>query len=263
MRHVADAKSNSHPLEDAGGPRRKAGAQLATPRRMSRLAPRSLLLVAAVLTGASCGHGHLAPGEDAQLVPSAATAAVAIDAGVRVVASLSDWRGTPMALPDQVTPIKIRVVNHGKRPVSILYEHFSLAGRRSRHYQVVPAIPLAHATLLAGMGPIQPIFATSNFEVAARYHDIYPSLDVSPSPLPRERQGEASAATLWATRAPNREVCRMELPEGVLGPGGEITGYLYFEDPTRSEKSLMLVADFVAQESGDKVASIKIPLRVE
>jgi hypothetical protein len=230
---------------------------------MSRLAPGSLLWVAAVLTVASCGHGRLVPGEDAQLVPSAPTAAVATDAGVRVVASLGTWRGTPMALPDQVTPIKIRVVNHGDRPVSILYEHFSLDGRQGHRYRVVPAIPLTHATLFAGIGPIQPVYAASNFEVGARYHDIYPSLDVSPSPLPRSTRADDPSASLWANRAPDREVCRMELPEGVLAPGGEITGYLYFEDPSRSESALMLAADLVSQQSGDTVASIKIPLRVE
>jgi hypothetical protein len=215
------------------------------------------------LTGASCGHGRLAPGQDAELVPEVATSAVAVDSGIRVVASLGDSGGMQKELPDQVAPIKIRVVNRGQRPVSILYEHFSLEGKRGRRYHVVPAVPLTHATLLAGMGPIQPIFASSNFEVAARYHDIYPSLDASPSPLPREQGGDDPRASLWATRAPDREVCRMELPEGVLGPGGEITGYLYFEDPTRSESALTLVANLVSQPNGDTVASVKIPLQVE
>jgi hypothetical protein len=228
--------------------------------------PRSaqLFIIACVMTGASCGHGRLVPASDAQIIPDAVAAAVAIDAGVRVVASLDDWRGTTKKLPEEVTPIKIRVVNHGARPVSILYERFALEGRRGRRYRVVPAIPLTHATLLAGMGPIRPLFAASNFEVAPRYHDIYPSLDVSPAPLPRARPGDdADDGGRWAGRAPDRELCRMELPEGVLAPEGEITGYLYFEDPTRSETALTLAADLVSDRGGDTVASIKIPLRVE
>jgi hypothetical protein len=230
---------------------------------MSTPARRSLFLVVTVVAAASCGHGRLAPGANAQLVPEVATAAVAVDSGVRVVASLGDAGGVAKELPDQVAPIKIRVVNHGTRPVSILYDRFSLEGTRGHRYHVVPAVPLTHATLLAGLGPLQPIFSSSNFEVAARYHDIYPSLDVSPSPLPREQAGDDARASLWTGAAPNREICRMELPEGVLGPGGEITGYLYFEDPTRSETALTLVANLVSQQNGDTVASIKIPLQVE
>jgi hypothetical protein len=230
---------------------------------MSRLAPSAVLLLASTLALASCGHGRLAPGGNAELVPGAVASAVALDEGVRVVASLDDWRGTANALPDQVTPIKIRLVNHGKQPISILYEHFTLEGRGGRRYHVIPAIPLTHATLLAGMGPIRPIFAASNFEVAPRYHDIYPSFEAWPTPLPRARSGEDGVAVRWAGRAPDREICRMELPEGVLAPDGEITGYLFFEDPTRYEKALTLDADLVSERSGQTVASVKIPLQVE
>ena len=144
-----------------------------------------------------------------------------------------------------------------------MYEHFTLEGRRGRRYQVVPAIPLTHATLLAGMGPIRPMYAASNFEVAPRYHDIYPSLDVWPSPLPRARSEDDGVAALSAGRAPDRDLCRMELPEGVLAPDGEITGYLYFEDPTRSEKALTLDADLVSERSGETIASVRIPLQGE
>jgi hypothetical protein len=48
-----------------------------------------------------------------------------------------------------------------------------------------------------------------------------------------------------------------------LAPDGEITGYLYFEDPTRSEKALTLDADLVSERSGETIASVKIPLQVE
>jgi hypothetical protein len=97
-----------------------------------------------------------------------------------------------------------------------LYEHFTLEGRGGRRYHVVPAIPLTHATLLAGMGPIRPIFAASNFEVAPRYHDIYPSFDAWPSPLPRARGGDDDVAVRWAGRAPDREICRMGAARGLF-----------------------------------------------
>jgi hypothetical protein len=227
--------------------------------------PRKLagLLGVGFVASAGCGHERLEPASGARLASDTSDAVVAVDAGVRVVASLNDWRGAPTALPDEVTPIKIRVVNRGNRPVSILYENFALEGRGGRRYRVIPAIPLAHATLLAGMGPIEPLYATSNFEVAARYHDIYPSLDPWPAPLSREDRTSKETDVRWKGQAPGREVCRMELPEGVLAPEGEITGYLYFEDPTRRESLLTLDADLVSANGRDTVASIKIPLLVK
>jgi hypothetical protein len=220
------------------------------------------VFVAAALASAACAHGRLVPAPSAQVIPDAPGAAVAVVGGVRVVANLGDARGLGSKLPSGITPIEIRVVNHSDRPVTILYERFTLEGPKGHRYRVVPAIPLDHASLLAGMGPIRPVFARSGFQVAPRYHDIYPQLDAWPTPLPRDPARSAEAGEHWTDHAPTREVCRMELPEGVLGPDGEITGYLYFEDPTGSERALTLDAELRA-DKGDAVASLKIPLQVE
>jgi hypothetical protein len=251
-----------------GGARRGAGSAIATSRRVSPLRSclPTLLAAALALAGAGCGHPRLVPADAAHLIPGAPEAAVAVAGGVSLVASLSDAATLANDLPDDVTPIKIRVVNHGSLPVSILYERFTLRGRDGRRYRVVPAIPLEHASLLAGMGPIRPLFATSNFEVASRYHDIYPQLDAWPTPLARTQAADASmdddARARWSGRAPSRELCRMELPEGVLGPEGELTGYLYFENPTHAERALTLDAELVSGRDGGAVASLEIPLQV-
>jgi hypothetical protein len=222
-----------------------------------------LLVIASTFVAASCAHGRLVPADSADRLPDAPGAAVAVAGGVRIVANPSDARGLGRELPPGITPIEIRVVNHSDRSVTILYERFTLEGPKGRRYRVVPAIPLDHASLLAGMGPIRPIFATSRFQVAPRYHDIYPQLDAWPTPLSRDASFARDAGERWTGQAPVREVCRMELPEGVLGPQGEITGYLYFEDPTRSETSLVLDAELLSERDGDAATSLKIPLKVE
>jgi hypothetical protein len=211
----------------------------------------------------SCGHGRLIPAENARLVDGAPDVAVDVKDGVRVVASLDDWRGVAGALPDELTPIKVRVVNHSQRPITILGERFSLTGRKGHRYRAVPAIPLEHAALVAGMGPLRPFFATSNFSIAARYRDVYPQLEAWPTPLPRSDPRAERADGRWNGHPPNRELCRMALPEGVLGPEGEITGYLYFENPTGSERTLTLDADLPSAQDAGPGTSIAIPLRVD
>jgi hypothetical protein len=54
----------------------------------------------------------------------------------------------------------------------------------------------------------------------------------------------------------------MGLPEGVLADGGQISGFLYFENVTRNESRLTFKADIDDVRQGDDVAEIDIPFRV-
>jgi hypothetical protein len=222
---------------------------------------RATCILAVAASAISCGHGRLVPAPTAQLAAEAAP--VGTDAGVRLVANLDDWRGLADRLPDELTPIKIRIVNRGDEPVSILYQALTLRGHKGRVYHAVPAIPLDHARLLERTGPIRPVFAASSFDVAARYRDAYPDLRVWPRHLKRDDSYYERAYERWSGHPPGRELCRMALPEGVLEPGGEITGYVYFENPTSSESALALTAHLASGRDDRPVASIKIPLRVE
>jgi hypothetical protein len=224
---------------------------------------KNLLIVACGLMSASCGHSRLVPAADAQIVPDATDAAYAVADGVRVVVSLGDQEGLAREVPGDVAPIKVRVVNHGARPVSILYDHLNLRGRRGHRYRAIPAVPLEHAKLARALAPIHPCFASSNFQVAGRYHDLYPQLDPWPAPLLRDESVYERAYLSWSDHPPDREVVRMALPEGVLGPQGEITGYVYFERPTSSESSLTFDATLVSASNVSEVSSVRIPLRME
>ncbi|HVU52208.1 MAG TPA: hypothetical protein VHL80_16030 [Polyangia bacterium] len=203
------------------------------------------------------------PAAGARLVPDTTDVAYEVSDGVRVFASLDDPRGFARELPADVTPIKIRVVNHGARPVSILYDHFYLRGRRGHHYRAIPVVPLEHAKLAGTVAPLRPYFASSKFQVAARYHDVYSQLDPWPAPLLRDEGVYEQAYLSWSDHPPSREVMRMALPEGVLGPEGEITGYVYFERPARSDADLSLDAALVSARNVSEVSSVQIPLRME
>jgi hypothetical protein len=223
----------------------------------------SWVVAAGTAFAVACGHGRLVPAPNARSAAGMRETAVAVNGGVRMVATLDDWRGVANRMPEELTPIKVRIVNHSPHPVSIQHDRFWLKGKRGRRYRAVPAIPLDHATVLAKMGPLKPMFATSSFAVAPRYHDIYPDLEPWSAPLERNERSYAKAYARWNDSPPGRELCRMALPEGVLGPNGELTGYLYFEDPTSSENEVTLSADLVSGRDGRSVAAIRIPLRVD
>ena len=65
----------------------------------------------------------------------------------------------------------------------------------------------------------------------------------------------------WGRDRPS-DIVQMGMPEGVLGDGGIISGFLYFERPAH-EDGVTFEAEFDSSEGQATVASVKIPFRVE
>ena len=208
----------------------------------------------------ACGHGHLGPAKSAQIVRDMPNAAVTNSDGVRLVATFDDLRGLQRDLPDNIAAVKIRIVNHSDHDIRLLYEDFKLVGKRGRVFHALPVIPLDHGELVARVAPVRPIYATENFQVAALYHDVYPSLPPSAVPMTRDKALYDTAYRKWGGSPPG-ELLRMAMPEGSLEPAGEITGYLYFESPIGSESRLTLRATFDGPVS--QPTTLTIPLQVD
>jgi hypothetical protein len=220
-------------------------------------------LAAAALVAAGCAHGRMLPGPAADVVPGAPDAALDHTNGVEVSADGDDWEGRPADLPERLTPVKVRIVNHSGRPLEILYERFMLAGTHGHRYQPLPPVPIDHRKPLDGAGTVSPIFAAESFFVARRYGDVYPSLPAWSQPLPRAPGFAERQFARWPQNLPTREMQRLSLPEGVLADGGEVAGYLFFEDATRHESRLAFKASLDDGDGQGSVAEIDIPFRVE
>lgn len=52
------------------------------------------------------------------------------------------------------------------------------------------------------------------------------------------------------------------LPEGVLFPGGRVSGFLYFEGVAAGVDQVRLIADFPNQQTGTRAAHLIIPFKV-
>ena len=202
------------------------------------------------------------PAASAHTVPGAPEAAADEVRGVRVSADGNDWNAAPADLPTRLTPVKVRIVNHSGAPARIEYQQFALIGAHGHVYRAFPIVPLDHQPPADGVGTIAPIYAASNFFVAPRYHDLYPTLAAWPHPLERDEALSSEQYRRWEQGLPTRAMQRMGLPEGVLADGGEISGFLYFEDATRRETRLTFRADIDDEQHGDRLAEIEIPFRV-
>ncbi len=208
---------------------------------------------------AGCAAGHLQPATSARVIPDVPNAAVAEDSGIRIAAEANDWNATPADLGERLTPLKVRIINHSGQPVQILYQQFALLGGHGHKYLPLPPAPIAEG---ARVPPVRPVYAASNFFVAPRLHDVYPSLEVWKAPLARDDDFYARQVSRWDEDLPTHPMRRMALPEGVLADGGEISGFLYFENATRHEKRVTFHADLNAPPQGDEVTQLEIPFVV-
>jgi hypothetical protein len=223
---------------------------------------RSLALLAALaLGGLSCAEGKLLPAASAHVIPGAPETATAERGGVRVSADGDDWSASPADLPERLTPVKVRILNHSGAPVLIEYRQFALIGARGHVYRAIPPIPLEHPP--GSDGTIEPVYAASNFFVGPRFHDVYPTLAAWSQPLDRDGDTSAERYQLWGPDLPTRAIRRMGLPEGVLADGGEISGFLYFENATKRESRLTFRADIDGAQDGDQLTKIELPFRVQ
>ena len=248
---------------DRQAPAQASQLQRFSPMRVLVDTTGALALLCVVGATSGCGHGRMLPSPSATLVPGTQEAAVAADAGVEVSANGADWRGRPENLEERLTPVRVRIVNHSGRPIELLYERFTLTGRTGRRYRALPPVPIDHQRPIDAVGTVRPIFATSGFYVAQRYRDIYPSLTPWRRPLSRDASYSETQYQRWPENLPTREMQRLSLPEGVLADGGEISGFLFFEDATQHEARLMFQAALDDGEQGGTVAAVEIPFRVQ
>jgi hypothetical protein len=65
-------------------------------------------------------------------------------------------------------------------------------------------------------------------------------------------------------KLPTADMIHKALPEGVLEPGGKVTGFLYFEDvKTDKNDKATFTTDLVNAATGEPVASIRIPIEID
>ena len=228
-------------------------------RSLTSLARASILFPVAIgVATLGCAQGRLLPAASAHVIPDAPGAAADEDSGIRVSAEANDWSAAPEDLPERLTPLRVRIVNRSGGPVQILYQQFALVGSRGRRYQPLPPMPMGDPSAPA----VHPVYAASNFFVAPRLHGVYPTLDPWSAPLQRNDDFYARQYQRWDQDLPSGPMRRMALPEGVLADGGEISGFLYFENATRKEKRVTFHAD-MDQPQGAAVAEIEIPFVVK
>lgn len=172
---------------------------------------------------------------------------------VEVVARTGAWSGWPADLSRLTTPIHVRVVNRGATPVRVSHDDVALVAGGVRLPAVLPYevrgvvyAPPPAALPSAGFSP----------DVA----------DSSATPHWALR-GSATAAEADPARVgeqfalPSLDMLDGALPEGVVPPGDEASGFVYFEPlgAGPAELSVRLIDGRTGQVVGRAVIPITLP----
>jgi hypothetical protein len=207
-----------------------------------------MLLVASGLALACAAE--LTPAPEARR--NAGDGAVDSHAGVIVEARADAWDWNPPQLERELTPMLVSIANESTRPLRVRYGDFALVDGAGARLSALPPSDIELDVTLAvpAYGYASGLFSRRYDYGGAYAHD----------PL-----DHGTHHTHFVdVQLPTRDMLSQALPEGVVSPGGRVSGFLYFErveDPAhdRVDFRFALVDASTAQGFGD----VAIPFRLE
>lgn len=198
---------------------------------MTRIGALACLASALALAGCA-SHGGLRPAPGQQRAPDDPGSAVAMADGVRMIVSTHAWDGDPPDLEQSVTPLHVTLENHSSHPLRIRYPELKLRSP-ALDYQPLPPAKLVDKQVTVREDPILvPRTETHNFRYAPYRYPNYsdaPGLRDRAHPWEDVPEFYTRQYAKWTVPLPTVDMIDRALPEGVLDPGGRVSGFLYFE----------------------------------
>lgn len=202
---------------------------------------RSKLAVAfTFLLATGCASARLEPAEGAQRVPAKPRAATVKVQGIQVIAEAESWH-PPEKMRDEVTALKVTIVNHGKEALRIKYDAFSLVADDGEAFHTVKPedITIHGASRSIGL-PADAIVSRSG--------------DGSTLSSPHRSQQEKDEI--------RKTLVDQSLASGDLKPGERTSGFVYFQLVPGNKDQISLKGALESAETGKVIAQADIPFQV-
>jgi hypothetical protein len=229
---------------------------------------RRIALMLVVLS--ACVAPELRPGPGTMRADGRNTA-VATESGVTFVVDGGAWSGFPRPL-ETVVPVRVTIHNDSGRPLRIRYPEMALIGPGQARFAALPPFQIRTTEMVSGVGgagyydPLVPRFYWRGFVVPSRYHPFYSGyygLDPYWGPWAYDDWYFGRYYTQWPVTLPTRDMLERALPEGVLRPGGRVSGFVYFQNVPDPIDRVVFKADLVDAETGEQFGTIEIPFYAE
>jgi hypothetical protein len=186
---------------------------------------------------------------------------------VRITVAADAWPKRSLVW-QYVTPLRLRISNRGDSPLKLDYRKFELVAGDGERYAAIPPHQLqggATAPMLApGHTPLDyPAFHHQGFVVAPYYSAVYPFMPVYAGRFDYDPYYFDRYYGYWArTPLPTAEVRMWALPAGVVEPGGEVIGFVFFERLDADHAKATFRFDLVDPRNGRQFGEIRIPFLV-
>jgi hypothetical protein len=223
----------------------------------------SAVFFAAALLATGCRHAEgLLPSPEAMIAPGIPKQAFDRAEGVFVFVNGDAWAATPVDLETFMTPLWVTVEDRGSKAVRLTYEDFTLempSGRR-----VCPLPPFAIAGALPQPRRVQAaaVANATGFALSPFLEPYFPKLRLWYGVFPFDRKFYKSQFARWHVKLPTNDMLRLALAEGVLVPGGKVSGFLYFPAIAETGEGIVTFrAKLTEGNDGQNIAQLDIPLR--
>lgn len=171
------------------------------------------------------------------------------------------WSGTPRDLAEVMTPVWVTVQNRSKRDVRLMYQDFALEPPSGMRVNPLPPLAIRTPGPLRAPAIRAPAFHHHRFYVTPRYRTFYPRQRWWHRPFPCDPFFHDTYYTRRRVPLPTGDMLRAALPEGVLSPGGAVSGLLYLPDvPPDARGGGSFRAKVAEEANGQEMANVNIPL---
>ncbi len=190
---------------------------------------------------------------------------IATVARVQVTVKADSWAGWPRQLTE-VIPLLVRIENRGTTPVRLRFEDFRLMPANGMARVALPPFDIRGAETAAvgtaGVGSPYP-YTIDGFLVAPHLSRYYPHIDPFTGAFVYDPFYYSTYYPAFArSPLPTRDMVSRALPEGVLRPGGEIEGFLYFDEGFESERATFQL-DLVDAQTSRLMGTAAVLLEID
>lgn len=210
----------------------------------------------------ACSRGpELEPAETANTTPR--DAAYTTTQNVVVAAKGDTWPGDA-EVREHVTPVMLEIENRGDQPLRVRYSNISLVSADGQKFSALPPFDV-RGSVEKTVDRLVPRFGYEGVAVAPYLGYVYEGLEVEPPSSYMDLQYYDHLYDNWKVEIPlpTKHMQEIALPEALVRPQGQLSGYVYFERVPASKEQVTLTFDLVNADTGETFGTARIPFVVD